>query len=71
MSEKREQYLRAYQDGLDAEIGATNPYAGTGGCAKLWRLGYKRMLEKKVKGTRAMLRYQAARDGMAARAPWN
>jgi hypothetical protein len=71
VSEKVEEYKRALQDGRNAEVGAANPYYGTGICARLWRLGYNRMLEAKVNGTRAMLRYQAGRDGMAAWAKWN
>jgi hypothetical protein len=71
MTERGKEYLRAYWDGRNSGVWDSNPYRGDLACAKLWMRGHKTMLEKRVNGTRAMLRYQAARDGLAARAPWN
>jgi hypothetical protein len=71
MTERGREYVRAYWDGRNAEVGADNPYRGDMVCARLWRRGYTTSMEKRINGTRAMLRYQAGRDGLAARAPWN
>jgi|LauGreDrversion2_6_1035139.scaffolds.fasta_scaffold822115_2 hypothetical protein len=39
---------QAAEDGLNAEVGSKNPYAGPSAAATAWMLGYKSMLNARV-----------------------
>lgn len=54
----RQEAIRALYEGSLAEPGDRNPYAGTSlVLAKLWRRGYRRMLEVRINTGPAMQRY--------------